>query len=226
MKKKFKARIKHEGSALGWKIVDIPFDVKKVFGIGGRLPVKGTVNGFAFASSLFPRKDGLHFLMLNKLMQKGADVSALGEMVEIELEHDPSIRTVTTPPILKKILSEEDGLLAYYNSLNYSTRKWIADAITQTKSIESQKRKAETIAVQIYEMKEGETIPPPILQAVFARNAKARAGWELFTASQKRGHLWGIFYYKNPASRHKRLDQAVMKMVEYYEKAKLKDKSK
>ena len=42
MRKKFKAPLKKLDAAgstnLGWRIVDIPFDVKKAFGKAGRFP--------------------------------------------------------------------------------------------------------------------------------------------------------------------------------------------
>lgn len=70
MRKKFTdplKKLEDAGSAnLGWRVVDIPFDVKKAFGKGGRVPVRGEVNGFAFRTSLFPRKDGRHYLLMNK----------------------------------------------------------------------------------------------------------------------------------------------------------------
>jgi uncharacterized protein YdeI (YjbR/CyaY-like superfamily) len=211
--KKFKGRIAKEGSGLGWKIVDIPFDVKKVFGKAGRLPVSGKVNGFPFRTSLFPRKGDPHFLMLNKTMQKGAGVGAIGDLVSVELEHDYEERIVTTPPMLKEALSEEEGLLEYFEKLNYSTRKWIVESVLSPKSPAVRKRRAEQLAVQIYEMKAGETEPPPILQAVFARNPLAKKGWEKSSASMKRGHLWGIFYYKTPEARQKRLEKSIVALV-------------
>jgi uncharacterized protein YdeI (YjbR/CyaY-like superfamily) len=211
--KKFKGRIEKEGSGLGWKIVDIPFDVKKVFGKAGRLPVSGMVNGFPFRTSLFPRKDGPHFLMVNKAIQKGAGVGSIGDLVSVEIEHDHEERTVATPLVLKEALSEEEGLLEYFENLNYSTRKWISESVLAPKSAATRKKRAEQLAVQIYEMKTGETEPPPILQAAFARNPLAKKGWEKSTPSMKRGHLWGIFYYKTPEARQKRLEKAIVSLV-------------
>jgi uncharacterized protein YdeI (YjbR/CyaY-like superfamily) len=69
-------------------------------------------------------------------------------------------------------------------------------------------------------MRDGEQNPPPILEAEFAHNPKARRGWELMSASHKRSHLWGIFYYKNPESRARRMAKAVEQMVEYADKKK------
>ena len=59
-------------SRLNWVIVHIPFDAAKCWGLRGQIKVKGEINGFAFRTSLFPTREGWHFLLVNKRMQKGA----------------------------------------------------------------------------------------------------------------------------------------------------------
>jgi len=217
MRKRFTGRLKKlddPGSAnLGWRVVDIPFDVKKAFGKGGTVPVAGTVNTFPFRTSIFPRKKGPHYLPINKAMQKGSGATALGDEIRVIIDIDQEKRTVSIPPRLKSILSEEEGLLSYYNGFSYSMRKYFADHVTQPKSDATRHKRAEELAVILMEMRDGEVYPPPILEAEFARNPKARAGWERMPASQRRGHLWGIFYYRNPDSRARRMAKAIEEMV-------------
>lgn len=228
MAKKFKARLKKlEASGkndrspeLRWSILDVPFDAKKAFGKGGTIPVRGTVNGFAFRTSLFPRKDGPHFLLMNKTMQKGAAVTSLGDVVTVEIDIDTEKRTVTIPPALKKALAEEPGMLEYYNGFSYSMRKYFSDYITQAKTEATRRKRVEELAVTLMQMRDGEESPPPILEAEFVHNPKAWHGWEKMPPSHKRSHLWGIFYYKNPDSRRKRLQKAIDAMVAYGEKKK------
>ena len=217
----FKTRIKSLDSALGWRIVDIPFDVKKTFDLGGRVPVRGTVNGFAFRTSLFPRKGDQHFLMLNKQMQKGAGATSIGAAVEITIELDTEKRTVSTPVLLKEAIDDDKDLLKYFNSFSYSMRKWMGEYITQPKSEVTRRKRAEQMAVTLMEMRDGEIEPPPFLKAEFTHNPKAKLGWEKMPPSQKRGHLWGILYYRSPESRRKRLEKAIEMMVEYANKNKL-----
>ena len=57
--------------------------------------------------------------------------------------------------------------------------------------------------------REGERITPPILEAAFLRQPKAREGWRAMTPVQRRGHLMGIFYYQSPESRQKRAQKTV-----------------
>ncbi len=225
MGKKFTAPLKKlddTGSAnLEWRVLDIPFDVKKTFGKGGRLPVKGEVNGFAFRTSLFPRKDGKHFLLMNKKMQKAANATSIGDKVEVTIELDEETRTVDIPALLKKEIQEDDELLAYYTSLSYSMRKYFADHITDAKSKQVQKKRAQELAEILMQMRDGEHDPPPILKVEFAHNPEAKRGWELMPASHRRSHLWGIYYYKNPESRAKRMAKAIEQMVEYAQKKKI-----
>ena len=62
---------------------------------------------------------------------------------------------------------------------------------------------------------EAERDLPPVLQVALARNPVARAGWERMPPSQRRAHLFGIFYYRNPESQQRRIAKAVEEMVRY-----------
>jgi uncharacterized protein YdeI (YjbR/CyaY-like superfamily) len=202
---------------LNWKVVDVPFDVKKTYGRGGTVPVTAKVNGFSYRTSLFPRKNGPHFLLLNKRILKGAD-AALGDTVKVEVELDTEKRTATTPALLKKALVNDPDLLEYFESFSYSMRKYIGEFLTQPKSVEAKQRRLDQIVTTLFEMRDGEQTPPPILQAEFAHNPKAKRGWEKMPTSHKRSHLWGIFYYRPGAARERRIEKAVQAMIEYDKK--------
>ena len=70
--RRFEARLERLRSGLNWIIVRMPFDAGKVWGMRGQIKVKGEINGFAFRTSLFPTREGWHFLLVNKRMQKEA----------------------------------------------------------------------------------------------------------------------------------------------------------
>lgn len=213
MKKHFVASLKKLEGNLGWRIIDVPFDVKKAFGKGGTVPVKGTLNGFAFRSSVFPRKGGKHFLLTNKQMQKGACVIEIGDKIEVEIELDTIERTVEFPPLLKKELEDEPELIEYFTSFSYSMRKYFSDQITGAKSPAVRAQRARELAEVLLQMKDGEASPPPLLAAEFAHNPMALSGWELSSPTMKRGHLWGIHYYKPGEARERRIAKAIEAMV-------------
>ena len=54
---------------------------------------------------------------------------------------------------------------------------------------------------------EAERELPPVLQVAFARHPRAREGWDGMSASRRRGHLFGIFYYRTPDARARRIDK-------------------
>lgn len=215
--KSFLAALERLRSSLNWVIVHIPFDVKKTWGTRARLKVKGKINGFAFRTSLLPIRGGGHMLLVNKQMQRGAQ-AVVGTVARFRLEPDTEERIVTVPPELKRILGQERSLGRWFEGLNYSTRHEIAKWITEVMSPDARERRAEQIAERLLATMEAERELPPVLQVAFARDPRAREGWELMSPSQRRGHLLAIFYYRSPESRARRLEKVVQHAAELAEK--------
>jgi uncharacterized protein YdeI (YjbR/CyaY-like superfamily) len=204
--KRFDARLERLRSRLNWIIVRIPFDAAKAWGLRGQIKVKGEINGFAFRTSLFPTREGWQFLLINKRMQNGAR-AVKGVVARLQMELDSEERTVTIPDELKRILSEGRSLRSWYEGLNYSTRNDIAKWVTEPKGGDARIRRAEQIAERLLAVMEAERELPPILQVAFARHPRAREGWDRMSVSRRRGHLFGIFYYRTPDARARRIDK-------------------
>src|ERR1700682_3246356 len=204
--KRFEARLEPLRSRLNWIIVRIPFDAARAWGLRGQIKVKGEINGFAFRTSLFPTREGWHFLLVNKRMQKGAR-AVEGRVGRFQMQLDGEERTVTIPDELKCILSEDRSLRRWYDELNHSARSDIAKWVTEPKSGEARIRHAEQIAERLLAVMDAERELPPILQVAFARHPRAREGWDGMSASRRRGHLFGIFYYRTPDARARRIDK-------------------
>jgi uncharacterized protein YdeI (YjbR/CyaY-like superfamily) len=204
--KSFRATLEPDGTNLKWTIIRIPFNVEKIWGSRGMLKVKGEINGFAFRTSLFPTGKGGHTLLINKRMQAGARVTR-GDTAQFRLEPDTELRTVTVPTELKRILAEDRAFRGWYEKLNYSTQKWVADWITSVKSAEARVRRAEQVAEQLLSTMEAEQELPPALQRVLPPGSLAREGWDRMSETQRRGHLFAIFYYRNPESRSRRTEK-------------------
>src|SRR5580693_7368082 len=97
---KFKVKlIGHEGTSVA--ALKPPFDVVEVFHRKSRVPVKGTINGFPFRSSLMNMGDG-HMMAVNAQMRAGAKCKA-GDVVDVVMELDEEKRTVKLPAYLKKV---------------------------------------------------------------------------------------------------------------------------
>jgi uncharacterized protein YdeI (YjbR/CyaY-like superfamily) len=204
VEKSFKARLERMPGNLGWVIIRIPFDVEKVWGVRGRLRVKGEINGFAFRTALFPTGGGFHFLLVNKQMQAGADARA-GNMAHFRLEPDLEVRKAVVPVELKRALGQVRALERWFDSLSYSMRRWFCDQVKQPKSAASRVRSAEQIAELLLSTMEAERSLPPILKAAFARDPRAWEGWQRMTPTQRRNHLLGIFHYHSLESRERRI---------------------
>ncbi len=193
-------------SRLNWIIARMPFDAAAVWGLRGQIKVKGEINGFAFRTSLFPTREGQHFLLVNKRMQKGARAIE-GSMVRLEMQLDTEERTVTIPDELKPIFADDRSLRRWYDGLNHSTRNDIAKWVTEPKSAAARKRRAEQIAERLLNVMDAERELPPILRLAFARHPRARDGWNAMSAARRRGHLFGIFYYRTPEAQSRRIEK-------------------
>jgi len=215
--KSFKAALVRDNSVLGWVIVDVPFDVRKAWGIGGRPKVKGEINGFAFRTSLFPRRGGSHFMLVNKKMQAGAKAFA-GAVAQFRLEPDTAERTVTVPAELKRLLAQDRAFGRWFEQLNYSIRKYICNLIREPKSAEACARRAEQMAERLLATMEAEHELPPILQIEFNRRPHAREGWNRMSASHRRMHLLSIFSYKSPEARARRIAKTMEEAIRFAEK--------
>ena len=215
--KSFTAILERETSGLGWTIIRIPFDAAKAWKMRGRVKVCGGINGFEFRTTLFSDGKGGYTLLVNKKMQTGARVVA-GMSAKFRLAPDLAERSVDVPAELKIFLAEDRTLRAWFDKLNHSTRKYLTDLIADVKNPEARARRAEGIAELLLATMEGERELPPILQAAFARDPRARKGWEMMSQTQRRGNLMAIFYYKSPDSRAKRLAKVMAQAVEIAEK--------
>ena len=215
--KTFSAPLELLRSRLKWVIVRLPFDPRKAWTTRRRLKVKGEINGFPFRTSLFATRDSGHFLLINKRMQHGAKV-VVGAMAKIRLEPDTEERTVTVPPELKCILAEDRSLIRWFDKLNYSTRKWITDWVTDPKGRDARQRRAEQVAEQLLSTMEAERDLPPMLRLAFANDPRASQGWDLMTPVQRRSLLLAIFYYRNPEARARRLEKVLELAAQVAEK--------
>lgn len=206
--KQFRATLEHGDSRLGWTIVRIPFDAKRVWGKRGQIRVKGDMNGFAFGTSLFPTGQGGHILLVNKRMQKGGRV-VVGQAAQFRLQPDTSERVIVLPVELKRYLDEDRSFRRWYDALNPSTRSEISKWITDVKSREARGRRAEQMAERLLAVMDAERELPPLLQVALSQDNRARQGWQKMSPSARRRLLFGIFYFRDPESRSRRLAKAL-----------------
>jgi len=212
--KNFQAVLSRSGNSLNWVIIRLPFDVQHAWQVRGQLRVKGSINGFPFKSTLFPTGDGHHYMIVNKTMQKGGRVQP-GLEARFSMEPDTEERPVPVSPEIESVLKQSRRLQKFYLSLTLYTRREIVRQVAEAKSPETRKRRAEHMAERLMETMEAEIDLPPLIRQALMRNPQAADGWKKMPHSHRRNHLLGIFYYRNPESRARRIEKAVAEMLKY-----------
>jgi hypothetical protein len=138
--KEFRFRLKIQGKEAGVvSAITPPIDVKATFGTRGRVPVRGTINGFPFRSSLMPC-GGPHMMPVNKTLCEGAGVKP-GDLVDVVMERDEDERTVQAPFELQEELTKSKKAQERWEKLSFTHRKEMANSITGAKQEETKKRR-------------------------------------------------------------------------------------
>ncbi|HJQ68884.1 MAG TPA: YdeI/OmpD-associated family protein [Blastocatellia bacterium] len=122
--------------------IRIPFSVEKELGSRARVPVRGTINGFAFRGSVFPMGGGDHYMAVNKELRAGAKAKG-GDMVSIVMERDDEPRTITPPADFARALKSNKAAQAAWDKLSYTHRKEYAKSIEEAKKPETRARRIE-----------------------------------------------------------------------------------
>jgi len=138
--KKLQFRAKIQGREAGVvAAIAPPVDVIEWFGTRARVPIRGTINGFAFRSSLMPCGNA-RMMPVNKALCQGAGVAA-GDVVDVVMERDEEGRTVEAPPELQKELAKSKKAKERWDGLAFTHKKEMAVSITGAKQEETRKRR-------------------------------------------------------------------------------------
>jgi uncharacterized protein YdeI (YjbR/CyaY-like superfamily) len=201
-----------------WTAVWLPFELSELdptgaWPVDGKLRVKGSICAAAtpqkaasFATSLIRSKTRGCFLLVTAKMRKSTGLNP-GVLAQITLEPDLELRAATPPPELAKLLKADRAVRKWFEALNYSTRKYIADMVSEPKSAEARQRRAEQWMERLLLTMDGEESPPPILQIAFRRQPLARTGWYALTANQRRTTLLHLFSCVSPEAQAKRVER-------------------
>jgi hypothetical protein len=119
--------------------IPIPFDPKAVFG-KTRAPVKVTVNGYTFRSTI-ASMGGQVFIPFRKSNREAAGLEG-HETVEVRLELDSDKREVTPPADLVKALKAAKALDAW-QKLSFTHQREHVEAIEGAKKPETRQRRIE-----------------------------------------------------------------------------------
>jgi hypothetical protein len=139
---RFRARIEGKEAGVVAAIAP-PVNVPKSFGTRARVPIRGTINGYPYRSSLSPCGTR-HMMPVNKILREGAGVEP-GDMVDVVMEWDEEERTVEAPAVLKKELATNKGAQANWEKISFTHKREMALAISGAKQEETRTRRLRKI---------------------------------------------------------------------------------
>lgn len=142
----------HAAIELGGKTatgVEVPAEVVQSLGTGKRPPVRATINGYTYRSSVAPM-GGRFLLGISADVREKAGVRA-GDEVDVEIELDTEPREVNVPADLTAALLLEPAAQAFFDRLSYSNRLRLVLAIEGAKTAQTRRRRIDKTVSQLSE---------------------------------------------------------------------------
>jgi hypothetical protein len=145
---KFKTTLKGAGkTATG---IEVPAEVIASLDAGKKPPVKVTVNGHTYRSTVARR--GETFLVGVSAENREAAGVAAGDKIDVELVLDTEPREIEVPDDLASELAADPAAKKFFDSLTYSQKRWYVEPITGAKKPETRERR---VAKAIGMLREG-----------------------------------------------------------------------
>lgn len=136
---KFQATIQLNGkTATG---IPVPAQVVEGLGSGRRPPVRVTIKGYSYRSTVAPMR-GEFLLPVSAAVRERAGVAA-GDQVEVELELDTERREVTVPADLAQALDRDPAARRAFDALSYSAQQRVVIPIESAGTAETRSRRVE-----------------------------------------------------------------------------------
>ena len=136
---KFKATLQLAGkTATG---IEVPGKIVDGLGQGKRPPVRVTINGYTYPSTVAPM-GGTFMLPVSAEVRDRAGVAA-GDKLDVRLELDTEPRTVKVPPDLAKALKKSKQAKSFFDGLSYSHQRRYVMWIEEAKKAETRERRVD-----------------------------------------------------------------------------------
>lgn len=135
-----------------WTFFIIPFNVEEVFGQKNHVKVKGSINGIDFRSSLTPRGDGQHYMVVSKSMQEAAGITR-GDVIHVTMEPDFEERLVEVPEIIQNIFKENEEAGRTFEKLSYTRKKDFVEYIIDAKKESTREKRIAQMLEEIEKLK-------------------------------------------------------------------------
>ena len=123
----------------GGAFVDFPFDVEKLYGVKGRVPVKVTFDGIPYQGSMVRMGMPKHMLLILKEIRQKMG-KGKGDRIHVTVNLDDAPRTVALPADIEAAYKKA-GVLERYRSGSYTQQKEYVVWIGDTKNPETRLRR-------------------------------------------------------------------------------------
>lgn len=117
----------------------IPDEIIEQLGAGKKPPVKVTLNGYTYRSTVAVM-GGKFMVGVNADVRKAAGVAG-GDKLTVDIELDTEERKVTVPEALKRALAAHPKAKQFFETLPYSRQKVHTEAIATARSQETLDRR-------------------------------------------------------------------------------------
>ena len=130
----------------GVLLVEIPEAVVKKLGAGKRVPVRVTLNGAQYRSTIAVY-GGRYYLPARKEVRDAANL-VVGGRAKVSLEVDTAPRTVVVPADLARALSAAK-LRSGFDAFSFSHRKEFVEWVTSAKRAETRSARIPKVVLQV-----------------------------------------------------------------------------
>ena len=125
--------------------IRVPAEVVESLGGSKRPPVRVTINGYAYRSSV-ASMGGAYMLPVSAEIREHAGIAA-GDEVDVDIQLDTDPREVVVPPDFATALDGDAGARQFFDGLSYSNKRRFVLAIEAAKTAGTRdQRIAKTIA--------------------------------------------------------------------------------
>lgn len=119
--------------------IQVPAEVVEKLGSGKRPPVRVTINGYTYRSTVAPM-GGEFMLPVSAEVRESAGVAA-GDEVDVDIELDTERREVTVPPDFMEALDRDEDAKRFFDGLSYSNKQRVVLSIEGAKTAETRLRR-------------------------------------------------------------------------------------
>ena len=146
---RFRTTLRLEGkTATGF---EVPADVVKSLGKGKRPPVRVTINGYTYRSTIAAYGD-VYMLPLASEHREAVGASPGDELV-VDIELDTAPREVEVPADFAAALEADPAAKTTFDGLSYSNKRWHVINVEGTKNPETRARRIEKSVATLHDGK-------------------------------------------------------------------------